>query len=188
MLRMKTTLAACLLLATASSLAADAAVSRFFGYYEGVAISQPGTAGEDELQPRDLTVKVGPYHDRGFTVSWTTVIRKGDGRLKRSENSVNFEPAKRHGVYGSAMRRNMFGEEAPMDPLKGEPFVWATVAGDTMTVHSLIITEDGGYEMQSYERHLTDDGMSIEFRRVRDGESLRAVTGELRRTRAGGSG
>lgn len=173
-------------LGVAMLLAAGASateLSRFFGHYEGIAVA--GGDEADELQLRDLTVDIRPHGKRGFTVAWTTVIRKPDGRLKRTDASVDFEPAPRDGVYGSAMRKNMFGQPVPLDPLAGEPFVWATLSGDLLVVHSLIITEDGGYEMQSYERTLTTEGMRLRFVRVRDGRPLRTVEGELHRQARG---
>ena len=159
-----------------------AGIGEFYGSYEGVALSSV----VEEIQPRDLAVRIGPYRNHGFTVSWTTLIRKSDGRIKRSETSVNFEPAPRDGVYGAAMRRTMFGESAPLDPLRGDPFVWATVNGGTMTVHELIITESGGYELHTYTRRLLDDGMHVVFNTVRDSAVLRTVEGTLRRTSRSG--
>ena len=48
---------------------------------------------------------------------------------------------------------------------------------------NIIINDDGGYEMQVYHRTLTDDGMRVEFQRIRDGAAQRTVTGVLKRTK-----
>jgi hypothetical protein len=37
--------------------------------------------------------------------------------------------------------------------------------------------------MQTYHRTLTDDGMHLEFSRLRDGVPLRSITGTLARVR-----
>ena len=51
-----------------------------------------------------------------------------------------------------------------------------------LTVHALYITDDGGYEMQVYERSLDEKGdMDLVFKRFRDGEPIRDVTGNLQR-------
>ena len=54
-------------------------------------------------------------------------------------------------------------------------------AGDVLTVHSMLITDEGGYEMQVYARELIGDRMNLTYSRVRDGEVLRTVTGVLTR-------
>ncbi len=80
------------------------------------------------------------------------------------------------------MRSGLFGKRVPNDPLKGEPFFWARIVDRTLTIHALYITDDGGYEMQVYERKLDDDGnMELIFKRFRNGEPIRDVTGKLLR-------
>ena len=79
------------------------------------------------------------------------------------------------------MRRDAFGHSEPLDPLKGEPYVWADIEGPTLRVHALLITDDGGYEMQVYRRTLTADGMTLEFSRNRNGKELKTIYGNLQR-------
>lgn len=154
--------------------AVDRAFERFFGEFKGQAIS----ATDEELSPRDLEVAIGPT-DKGFFVKWTAVIYKASGKVKRTELTVNFARSKRERVYRSAMRTNMFGQQVPLDPLEGEPYFWATIEGDTLSVRGLVIVENGGYELQEYHRTLTGDDMTLEFVRFRNGELLRTVRGDL---------
>jgi hypothetical protein len=162
---------------------AAAAVDRppkdFFGEYEGESISET----EDGLSARDLSVKIEPWRGQGFTVDWTTVIHAAGG-TRRQSYSIDFQPSPRAGIYGSAMRKDLFGGKAPLDPLKGEPYVWARIDGDTLTVYSLLITEEGGYEIQEFDRTLTEGGMRLDFTRIRDGEKLRTIKGTLKRVRS----
>ena len=65
------------------------------------------------------------------------------------------------------------------DPMKGDPYVWSRVVGDTLTVYALLIDEDGGYEMQEYNRTLTEKGLHLEYERVRNGEKLKTITADL---------
>ena len=51
--------------------------------------------------------------------------------------------------------------------------------GQTLTVHTLVITADGGYEMQVYDRTLSALGMNLEFIAFRNGESRRTAKGRL---------
>ncbi|MDP6806002.1 MAG: hypothetical protein QF902_11850 [Rhodospirillales bacterium] len=45
----------------------------------------------------------------------------------------------------------------------------------------MVITEDGSYEMQQYDRTLTEDGLALAFSRIRDGKQLKDIKGELKR-------
>ncbi|MGI9331866.1 MAG: hypothetical protein ACR2RL_01790 [Gammaproteobacteria bacterium] len=172
------TLAFAVMLGASATHAADRSFERFYGDFEGQAIST--TNGE--LSPRDLEVSIGPT-DKGFFVKWTAVIYKASGKVKRTALEVNFARSKRERVYRSAMRTNMFGQQVPLDPLEGDPYFWATIEGDTLSVRGLLIVENGGYELQEYNRTLTDDGMALDFVRVRNGERLRTVEGKLIRRR-----
>ena len=65
--------------------------------------------------------------------------------------------------------------------MKGEPYFWAHIEGDTLTVQGMHVRDDGGYEMQTYERTLTAEGMVLEFRRVADGVVMKTIEGFLER-------
>jgi hypothetical protein len=173
-----TRLAGIVVLASLLAVPAWAGIERFYGEYQGEAVV--GEVGE--VAPRDLSVRIDPANG-GFRVRWTAVIHRADGEQRRRDLDVIFRPSARAGIYRSAMRRDMFGHDVPLDPMRGEPYVWARLAGDALTVHAMLITEEGGYEMQVYERRLIEDGLSLSYRRVRDGEVLRTVHGHLRRVR-----
>ena len=149
----------------------------FCGDFEGQTISST----ENGLSKRDLSVSIKNC-GTGFTVDWTTVTHKSDGRLKRKSYSIDFVPTDRETVFASAMRTNMFGGKVPLDPLKGDPYVWARVSGGTLTVFALIVTHDGGYEMQVYDRTIVGDGLDLKFSRFRDGVQLKEITGKLIKT------
>ena len=172
-------IAACLgaaLLLSVLSAPAVASFEQFLGRYEGAAVA----GGGNELSPRDISVSMTPKGS-GFNLQWTVVIHKVSGKVKRVEYAIDFLPTKRSGLYRSGMRRNMFGQAVPLDPLKGDPYVWARIEGDVLTVHALIITEDGGYEFQIHKRSLTPGGMHLDYFRVKDNEILRTVTGDLKK-------
>lgn len=157
--------------------AQDRPIEDFFGSYVGRSISVIG----EGLSQRDLNVTIKKHKD-GFTLDWSTVTRRHDGKMRSKSYSINFRPTKRPGIFASAMRNNVFGGAEPLDPLKGDPYVWAGIQGDTLTVHAMLITDDGGYEMQVYERTLTEDGMFLKFSRNRDGVQAKFITGTLTRT------
>jgi hypothetical protein len=149
----------------------DTELAPFFGTYVGH--SDP--ADDGEKVKRDLGVSIEPADDDGFRLTWTTVRHKLDGRRKEDKITIDFLPVRRQGIFSSAMRRDKFGHRIPLNPLKGDPYVWARV-------YAMRIRADGGYEMQVYDRTLVGDGLALVFSRVRDGETLRSITGTLRRT------
>jgi hypothetical protein len=158
------------------ALAADAALAQFFGTYVG----QTSQAPNEPLEPRDLTTKISPHDTNGFTLEWTTVIRRADGPTRRSY-AVNFSPSSRPGIFSSAMRNDVLGQSEPLDPLKGDPYLWAQLSGRTLTVHAMLITDDGGYEMQTYKRTLAEGGMILRFSRNYNGREMKTVIGKLKR-------
>jgi hypothetical protein len=81
------------------------------------------------------------------------------------------------------MRTDVFGNAVPLDPLNGDPYIWARLDGAKFWMYALFVTDTGGYEMQTYERTLVPGGMDLRYSRVRDGEVLRTVTGKLKKIR-----
>jgi len=164
-----------------SSLADSGTLQKFFGNYVGQSIS----LADQGLSERDLAVTIKPYHEDGFSLDWTTITKRPEGRTKHQSYSVAFEPTPRHGIFRAAQRRNMFGHFVPLDPMAGEPYLWAHLDDETLTVQALLITEDGGYEIQTYERRLAPHGLDLTFSRVEDGKILKTINGVLRRVDEG---
>ncbi len=152
-------------------------ISEFVGVYKGGADVE---SADGTLIQRDMNVEISKTKP-GFTVQWTSITYKTDGRVKEKSNSINFVPSERSGIYSAAMKRNVFGREVPLDPMKGEPFVWARIIDDTLTVFSLYVDAAGGYEMQQYDRTLADGGLMLDFSFQRNGQQLRSVSTFLKR-------
>lgn len=148
-----------------------AEITPFVGDYVGSAnmVDQDGTE-----TPRDMSVSI-QENKNGFNVSWKTTTYKHDGRVKEQAFSIDFNPSERSDVFSAAMRRNVFGHEVPLDPMQGEPFVWGRIMGDTLTVFSLFIDENGGYELQQFDRTLAEGGLDLSFSRFRNGIKSRSV-------------
>lgn len=157
--------------------AANTGIDAFFGTYRGHA-----PAGADtRAAPRDLSVTIGPAADGGFVVGWTTIARGEDGRETAKSYSIAFRPTQRPGVYRSAMRANVFGERVPLDPFSGDPFFWARLSGNTLSVFALIILNDGGYDLQIYDRTLNKTGLDLVFSRWVDRQQVAEVRAQLTR-------
>ncbi|MEH6627406.1 MAG: hypothetical protein V7739_13250 [Motiliproteus sp.] len=174
----KITLLLCLIFGLSSPLWADQhrSIKDFYGEFVGHA----GTAEYSGERDRDMSVSIRPAKQSGhFNIKWTTVVHKADGRIKRKVYSIRFTPSRRHNIYSSAMKINVFGGMEAMDPLQGDPFVWARIKGDTLTVHALIISEDGDYEMQTYDRTLNAKGLWVDFTRRGRDDHIRKINTQL---------
>ena len=167
-----------LVLAERTARAQSPAYQKFFGEYVGELISESKGA----VEKRDINAKIAP-HKNGFTVTWVLTIRKAAGKVQRDDTTVTFQPTNRENIYSAGMRVDVFGNAVPLDPLRGDPYLWARIEGQMLTIHALTVTENGGYEMQRYDRTLTPGGMDLRYSRVRDGQVLRTITGKLKKVR-----
>lgn len=155
----------------------DEAIARFVGSYSGTAeiVNADGSK-----TPRDLSVRIETTR-RGFSVKWSTVTYREDGDISEKNYDISFTPSDRDGVYAAAMKKNVFGHEVQLDPMKGEPYVWARITGDTLTVYSLFVDHDGGYELQQFDRTLAEGGLQLDFKRISDGMQKRTTSAFLQR-------
>ena len=163
-------------LVMAAQMACANPIDRFSGTYTGSVSFE----SEGKTIQRDLNVKIAPTK-AGFTVDWTTGTYRADGTLKAKSYSVEFQPSERDGVYGAAMKNNVFGKAVPLDPMKGEPYVWGRIEGDTLTVFSLYVYDDGEYEIQQFDRTLVEGGLELKFKSMRDGHVHRELGAYLER-------
>jgi len=174
-LRMILSFALFLVAVTAEAQDSDAGVAVFFGRYSGTGIVHSKDADDTSMSLRNLDVEIGPSSSGGFEVRWTSLIRKFDGDVPsymRKGLRVSFVPTGRAGV---------FRERSPGNPLDGEPLIWARHEHPTLTVYQLVPSKGGGFEVLSYERTLTEEGMTLVFRRLIDGVKVRTVEGVLKR-------
>lgn len=163
--------------ASTAVLAADP-IDPFVGTFKGAAEVET----DDGLKKRDVTVVIDKS-SRGFSVDWTTTIPKAGGKRKTKQFKIQFSPAKRKMLYAAGMRRNLFGKLVPLNPLEGDPYMWAAIRGDTLSIFGMHVTDDGGYEFQIYERKITPEGMVVTFKRFRNGEQLKDITATLKRVK-----
>ena len=148
-------------------------IEAFYGNFQGSGIARTDASDYFGLTLRDFDVTIRP-EGSGISISWTTVLRQGgdpdNPDVRRKSNSLTFVPSDLPGVY----RATTSG-----DALAGQPLAWAYVDGYTLTVHSLVVLDGGGYVMQTYHRTLSDMGMALEFISIKNGETARRVEGRL---------
>jgi len=173
----------CILLVSCKSseekTSADDRLSEFYGTFKGAAESVNG----GELSERELTVVIKPWEDdKGFTIEWTTQIYRSNGKDKYTDMAINFYPSQRPNIYLSALRTDIFGKAVPLDPgEEDQPYVWAGMKGNTLTVSALYITEGGGHELQVYERSSIEEGLLLQFERLSNGEKVAEISALLNR-------
>lgn len=155
------------------AVAEDLPITAFAGHFAGTGIAKDEIDGSVDDTLRNIDVIITPDGDV-FALSWATILRRDgdadDSEIKQNHHALFFEPADRANVFKSGVE---------VDPLAGWPFIWARIKGRTLTVYSLLVHDDGSYEIQTYDRTLSDAGMELYFTRVRDGRLVRSVSGTL---------
>lgn len=154
-------------------------IARFEGIYAG---SAEVTRPDGYVENRNMHVEIR-VAGQGFWVKWTTQRLKPAGKVSDKSYDILFEPGGRGDIYSAAMRQNVFGHAVPLDPLKGEPYVWARLSDKTLTIFSLFIDANGDYEIQQYDRTLVEGGMDLRFSAHRNGFPRLETTSFLKRMR-----
>lgn len=160
-----------------SLAAATSGIERFVGSFSG---SAELTRMDGTTMPRDMSVVIAETR-RGFSVKWSTITYHPEDGTREKSYDISFVASDRPDVFAAAMKKNVFGHEVQLDPMKGEPYVWARITGDTLTVFSLFVDADGDYELQQFDRTLTEGGLNLDFTRIANGEEKRTVSAFLKK-------
>jgi len=148
-------------------------IADFVGHFRGEAQVQAGDRFFIQ-QLRDTEVDLRVESD-GFRLRWDTVIHYDLGdtsKVRRRDTEMRFV---------SGPKSNQFHTLEPLEPFTEKPVAWAHIDGKTLVVHVLSILADGNYELQTYERSLSGDTMTLFFSRVFPGRPELFVSGKLTR-------
>jgi len=160
-----------------------ASLEPFFGSYVGVA--EVDNLDGAEVRQRDMDIVIEPYKEGGFRIHWINVTLVDGQRavpgVERRVQTVLFEPAEDRGFFVEVQADNPFRERGETRPMRGDPVRWASLDEEGLHVYSFVVLEDGRYELQIYDRALTDIGVDIRFQRIVDGEVVRRITGTTAR-------
>jgi hypothetical protein len=171
------------LLAAGDAHAAPAELERFFGAYVGVATVEDLKTGE--VRQRDMDIVIEPYREGGFKIQWVNVTLVDGQRavpgVERRVQTVLFEPAEDRAFFTEVQESNPFRERAETRPMRGDPVRWASLDDQGLHVYSFVVLADGSYELQIYDRTLTDIGLDIRFQRIVDGKIVRRILGTTAR-------
>lgn len=176
---MKRLIGICLVVCAVSALAipgaqaADMKLDGFFGTFKGNGVSENRDSIYFGVTVRDLDVTIEPA-GKGFSIEWTTVIRRGgdpkNPKIRSKTQRMAFQPAGKSKVYKAAGNGDL---------LSGQSYAWAYIKETALIIHIMSIDESGAYQMQSYTRTLVPTGMSFKFERIRNDEPVRTVNGKL---------
>jgi hypothetical protein len=72
-----------------------------------------------------------------------------------------------------------FHTREPLEPFAEKPTAWAYINGNKLVVHVLSILTDGNYELQTYERSVSGNVMTLHFSRLLPGHPELVVSGRL---------
>jgi hypothetical protein len=162
-----------------ASAAGEAALKDLMGTYVGRAkmLDLPGGKTEE----RDIDVEVTPFKGDGFRIRWVNVTlvdgqrdRKG---VKRRVSEVTFTPGKTKGFFVEAPEGSVFSEREEVTPMGGDPVRWAVLDAAGLHLYAFILLRDGRYELQTYTRRRTAEGIDLHYERVVDGERVRTIDG-----------
>ena len=160
-----------------------ASLEPFFGTYVGVA--EVNDLQNGDVRERDMDIVIEPYGEGGFKIHWVNVTLVDGQRavpgVERRVQTVLFEPAEDHDFFVEVQENNPFRERAETRPMRGDPVRWASLDDQGLHVYSFVVLEDGRYELQIYDRRLTDIGIDIRFQRIVDGAVVRRITGTTAR-------
>jgi hypothetical protein len=153
--------------------AEELSIADFVGHFRGEAQVQAGDRFFIQ-QLRDAEVDLRAEAD-GFVLSWNTVIYYDEAdrtKVRRRNAEMRF-------VAGP--KPNQFRSLDPLEAFAEKPAAWAYINGKTLVVHVLSILSDGNYELQTYERSLSGNTMTLHFFRVFPGRPELVVSGRLQR-------
>jgi hypothetical protein len=160
------------LLAAAGAGAQEALpLEAFFGRWDGSAIGKRVEETTVGYGVRDLDVRISGTAE-GFEITWVTVIRAQDAGAdaQRRATTARF-------VRASPSTWEAEGADGPG---AGRSHSWARLEGRSLNVYVLEIDGRGIYQMSRYERTISSSGvMGLRFTRIRDGTTVRRVTGSL---------
>lgn len=160
------------LAAAPSALAQTLPIDAFYGHFQGSGIAENEDSLYFGVTVRDLDVRIGPEAD-GFFVEWTSVIRGGG-----DPNNPDVRKRSARVAFSPSDRPNVFTSKTATNAMEGG-LIWARILDQTLTVNVMLVSDNGSYTVQTYNRTLSGTGMTLNFVNTADGEPLRQVEARL---------
>jgi len=166
-----------LLMGLQSAVAEDVSIKAFSGLWEGNAVSYSNSSVNFPITSRDLDVEIKPAGDSRFEITWRTLQRQ-----KGSPDKPKTELKETTRIYEKSESGAIWKQQPAGDGFGGHPLSWVTIKDQTLTLYSMAVHEDGGYDMLIYNRTLTGLNMKLDFKAIRNGEVRRTAGGTLIKT------
>ncbi|MCB1745296.1 MAG: hypothetical protein KDK91_33315 [Gammaproteobacteria bacterium] len=169
-------------LACTCGSASAASIDAFYGIFEGETIIDELDEGDQHegTELRDLRVEIRPVK-AGFEVIWQSLSRWESGRVKRRSFQIEFARHTSPGLYVAQMKKDLFGNLRPADPIGEQPYVWAYLHGDVLSVSAFRVLDTGGYEVSIYDRQLVPGGLRLAYRRFEGPRLVKSLNAMLTR-------
>ncbi|MGI9487526.1 MAG: hypothetical protein ACR2RF_16935 [Geminicoccaceae bacterium] len=164
-----------------SALADDpSSIEAFLGKWKGDQVSS-----ETESLPSDALDLQVQSDRNGFRISWRDLSTGSSGGPGAQKVNAHFQRTGRPGVYeyveesGSFLTR-MFASPSTGNPLEGETLLWARVGDLTLTVYSMSVEPNGGFNLDRYSWVQTESGLLLRYsERTEDLADETKIEGEL---------
>lgn len=158
-------------------------IQDFYGSWQGTELTTEGGVDLPNVAPGDLDIGIEPSGD-GFRLRWTGAERAGEGRLALRQLEAGFMPTERPGVFEfdadeRSLLDRLFAAPETGNPLEGDTLLWARLEQDTLTVYSLGINAQGGFDLDRYAWRLGKDGMTVHYSRRTESEGEIMLQGQL---------
>ena len=164
---------------SASAVGASDLLERFTGHYVASRVSESSLRVTPSASDIHLDVTPG---DDGFVLRWQSLRELDNG--VRHHYEVRFEKTRRAGIYLAAMRCDAFGQPRPLDPARGEPYLWAHLDDDELTLYAMSIADDGSHDLSLYRYRADGERLTLAYERVRNEQPLERVRAVLERSAA----
>lgn len=166
-------------LGASPAAAGPPATDQLLGTFVGVAADEIRDGAP--LEQRHVVMELQPYRENGLSLQWNNVTLV-DGRrdlpgVKFRRDEVLLVPAPGRSFFLAGVGYDPFSDKPAIDPIRGDALRWGVAAGDSLDLYSLVILDDGTYELQATNRHPDGDGVALRFERIVDGTVLRRMTG-----------
>ena len=162
-----------------AAAAGDAGLKELMGTYVGRATMRDHPGGKTE--EREIDVEVTPFKGDGFRIRWVNVTLIDGQRdrpgVKRRVSEVTFKAGTAKGFFVEAPESSVFSEREEVAAMGGDPIRWAVLDAAGLHLYAFILLKDGRYELQTYTRRRTAEGIDLHYERVVDGERLRTIDG-----------
>lgn len=160
------------LIGASPAQSAQTDLGRFAGAYVGETITQGG----ETMELGDLHLRLKVRGD-GFVADWRSLADPDES--EEHHHNVTFVLSHRDNIYVAVLGCDMFGNRVPLDPMRGGPFMWASIEEARMNLYVMKIGARGTHDLRIYRYRLEGEKLALSFERHRDEKRVQVVLGSM---------